>query len=181
MPTKKRKVVARATRAQKNDALLTGVARAVDMELEWFFSYAEGALGHDNVSMLPNHLASIVPDDEAEEKTALRALVLATAVRDTVNRLPHTHSSVLRAAYTPRTWPNVVKGVFKSLTPIAVRLYCASRPWPARTAHQGLETAAARELATALNQKLKPQALQRDSERVFGKALQAYAQTRGVA
>jgi hypothetical protein len=181
MPTKKSKRLSqRLVSSNVDTALQAEVARGLDLELEWFFSYGEAAGARGTLSMLPSHLAKRVRGDDAQAATARVAIELEHQVKTTLNRLPLHHGAVLRAMYSPRSWPHAVRREFKTLTPIAVRLFCATRPWPARTAHQGLETAAARALADALTEKLKPAALKRDAERAFGQAMAAYAESRAA-
>jgi len=193
MPTRKSKHIAKKSKrvakkrspppapaSQADSARLAEVARNLDLELDWFFSYGEAAAARGTLSMLPSHLAGRVLGSDAEAATARLAIDLAHDVRTTLNRVPFHDTAVLRAMYSPRAWPAAVIREFSTLTPIAVRIFCASRPWPARTAHQGLETAAARELANALSEKLKPDALRSDAERTFGGAMKAYAEERAV-
>jgi len=52
-------------------------------------------------------------------------------------------AEVLRAVYTPRSWPKNVDKAFESVSAIVVRLAFASDPWPERSARAGLEHAAA--------------------------------------
>jgi hypothetical protein len=186
MPTKKSKQLAKKPSPTPvpvppaDPARLAEAARNLDLELDWFFTYGETAAARGTLSMLPSHLAGRVLGSDTEAATARLAIDLEHEVRTTLHRVSLHDNAVLRAMYSPRSWPSAVKREFRALAPIAVRLFCASRPWPFRTAHQGLETAAARALADALSAKLKPAALRREAERTFGHAMNAYAEGRAV-
>jgi hypothetical protein len=159
--------------------------RAIDQELEWYFSYAEGAKRVGNVTLLPTAEAARVgkaPDSEAA--TTRRALELATTVQVTLGAVPTRCAGVLRAAYTPRRWPSAVTREFEGFTAIAVRLVCSAHPWPERTSHDGLEHAAARHLERLLaRDSARPAVLRKTARRLTGNAIEAYvkARTKGGA
>jgi hypothetical protein len=175
------------------------VSRAVDQELEWYFSYAESGLAHDSVGMLPSYaVARILADaasatkprrrrhlgEPADDVLQARAYELGRTVRECLHALPGRHASVLRAVYTPRRWPKAVLSAFDVLTPVAVRLAFAEDPWPPRlSAHAGLEEAAACRLSAALHDpaKVKVAKLKARAARLFGKAVAAYSKARASA
>jgi hypothetical protein len=175
-----KKAVAAPTEAARPTELEVLVAVAFDQELEWYFSYAEGAKRIGNVSFLPTHeskrLAAI---DDSPEATMRRGLELATAVQSTLGAMPAHHAGVLRAVFTPRRWPNAVEREFNHLSAIVVRLTCAAHPWPARNNHDGLETAAAHHLAQQLaHDRARPAALRKTARGLMGKAVKAYVYAR---
>jgi hypothetical protein len=159
-------------------------AKALDHELEWFFSYAETAHRLGSVTLLPTHLArqlatQLAAEDDSEEATARRGLELVTAVKIALGAMPTQHAGVLRAVYTPRRWPAAVVREFDNLAPIVVRLVCAGNPWPARNNHDGLETAAAHHLAHLLTQDdAKPGILRKEARRLMRSAIGSYIRTR---
>jgi hypothetical protein len=162
-----KKAVAAPTEAARPTELEVLVAVAFDQELEWYFSYAEGAKRIGNVSFLPTHeskrLAAI---DDSPEATMRRGLELATAVQSTLGAMPAHHAGVLRAVFTPRRWPNAVEREF-------------NHPWPARNNHDGLETAAAHHLAQQLaHDRARPAALRKTARGLMGKAVKAYVYAR---
>jgi hypothetical protein len=144
-------------------------------ELDWFFGYAEAALRHDRLSMLPSHAATGARPREAKPK----ARQLARTVEQCLGGLPKPHAVVLRAAFTPRHWPRPLHDSFKHLSPIVVRLFGKSDPWPDRVSHQGLEDATALQLAASLRQGGAQLAvLREDAQRLFESAITAYAKQR---
>ena len=157
-----------------------GVARTLDRELAWYFSYAETAhrLGH--VALLPSHEATRLASD-SDDAVLLRARQLATTVQATLHALPAHHAGVLRAVYTPRRWPVAVTREFEDLSAIVVRLACADDPWPARTSHEGLEQAAALHLARLLAiDATRPAELRKKARRLMGGAITAYMRARAA-
>jgi hypothetical protein len=163
------------------------LARALDQELSWFFEFAEAQLQHDNVGILPNYaLARMLAegDEPSDEAVRMRGHELARRVCGCVHSLPPRHGSVLRAAYTPRRWPTRIEEVFDMLTPIVVRLTLAEEPWPPRlSGRKGLECAAASRLSAALHEptKVKVGKLKVEAQRLLGKAVAAYAESRAGA
>lgn len=156
------------------------VTRAIDQELEWYFSYAETARKLGSITLLPTleamRLAAV---DDSDEATMRRGMELSTAVQVTLGAVATHHAGVLRAVYTPRRWPSAVEREFGSLTAIAVRLMCADNPWPARNHHDGLETAAAHHLARELaDESARPGLLRRKARRLMGSAIHAYYRAR---
>jgi hypothetical protein len=121
------------------------VSRALDQELEWFFAYAEGALCRESVGILPSYAAvRVLATEPTDEACRGKAHELGQTVRTCLRALPDRHSSVLRAAYTPRRWPRNIEKAFRTLAPVVVRLAFADDPWPARSARSGLEEAESR-------------------------------------
>jgi hypothetical protein len=159
------------------------VSRALDQELEWFFAYAEAALHREDVGMLPSYAAvSVLAAKPTDEICRSKAHELAHMVRGCIRVLSDRHASVLRAAYTPRRWPKNVEATFKALTPVVVRLAVAGDPWPAKSAHAGLEEAAAHRLSAALmGKRPAPVAhLKAQAQRLFGSAVVAYTKVRAL-
>lgn len=157
------------------------VSRALDQELEWFFAYAESALSHDSVGILPSYAAvKVLATEPTDEACRGRAHELARGVRDSLHTLEARQASVLRAAYTPRRWPRAVEKAFDVLSPIAVRLAFAMDPWPARSGHTGLEEAAALRLSAALLDpgKVKVAKMKARALGLLGDAIAAYATAR---
>jgi hypothetical protein len=157
------------------------VSRGMDHELEWYFVYAETALRHGNVQFAPSHVGALLVASQAtEEAVQAKARELAQTVEKSLRALPDHHSSVLRAVYTPRRWPRNVEATFHPVTPLAVRLAMRKDPWPARTAKQGLEEAAASRLSARLaTRKASEMArLKANAVRVFGAAVVAYTKVR---
>jgi hypothetical protein len=161
------------------------VARALDQELAWYFEYAESALQHENVGILPNYVVALMlTTDPSDEALRGRGHELARTVRGCLHALSGRHASVLRAVYTPRRWPKAVEKAFDVLAPIAVRLAFADDPWPPRlSAHTGLEEAAACRLSAALHDpaKVKVGKLKTQAQLLLGKAVSAYAKARASA
>jgi hypothetical protein len=195
---KTKKAVPRVTRptqtppTRRSDAALRPatpleviVSRALDQELAWYFEYAESALQHENVGLLPSYAAvRILATEPTDEACRGRALELGRTVRKCLEALSGPHASVLRAVYTPRRWPKAVEKAFDVLTPIAVRLAFADDPWPPRwSAHTGLEEAAACQLSAALHDpaKVKVGKLKTQAQLLLGKAVSAYAKARASA
>jgi hypothetical protein len=159
------------------------VSRALDQELEWFYAYAESALRRESVGLLPAYaVARILAVEPTDEACRVKGHELARTVERCLHVLPGLHSSVLRAAYTPRRWPKAVERTFETLAPIVVRLAFADDPWPPRTAHSGLEEAAASRLAAALITKRPPPIarLKAQAKRLFGSAIVAYTKVRAL-
>lgn len=174
------------------------VARALDQELAWFYEFAEAALHHENVGILPSYAIALMLTDgvsgelsadprgrePTDEAVRIRGHELARTVRGCLHSLPGRHASVLRAVYTPRRWPKAVEKAFDVLAPIAVRLAFADDPWPPRlSAHTGLEEAAACRLSAALHDpaKVKVAKLKTQAQRLLGNAIAAYAKARASA
>lgn len=158
------------------------VSRALDQELEWYFAYAESALHRESVGMLPSYAAVRVLATEPTD-AAVRACALGVArtVRGCLRALRPQHAEVLRAAYTPRSWPKSVFTAFDSVSAIVVRLAFADDPWPARTSRAGLEQAAAMRLSAALVSKtISATKLRNQAERLLGSAVVAYAGLRAL-
>jgi len=131
----------------------------MDDELEWFFGYAESALRHGRLSLLPSYVAEGGRVRDARAK----ANRLGVAVQACLGALPNPHAVVLRAVFSPRRWPSIVQENFGHFAPLAVRLFCTLDPWPRRHSHQGLEEAAALQLAARLQ---GPESMQVDGLRV---------------
>ena len=156
---------------------LAGVSRTLDQELEWYFVYAERALGRGCVQLVPGHLAA---SETAEDALLKKAHSIALTVHGCLRALPDRHVSVLRAAYTPRRWPRNVEAAFETLAPVVVRLAVASNPWPHKSGHAGLEEAAAVRLSAQLVS-AKPLAMAKlklQAGKLFGAAVVAYANVR---
>ena len=130
-----------------------------------------------SVTRTPKPSVETEPTDEACRG---RAYALARVVGGTLRSIPPRHASVLRAAYTPRRWPRAVERAFDSLAPIVVRLAFADDPWPERSAHVGLEEAAATRLSAAIVDpaRMKVAHLRAQAQRLLGKAIVAYAKAR---
>jgi hypothetical protein len=164
-------------------ALELVVTRAIDQEFEWYFVYAERALGRDGVGLLPSYAAATaVSSNPTDDMLRGKAQTLAQTVQGCLRTLGDRHVSVLRAVYTPRRWPRNIEAEFQTLAPIVVRLVLASDPWPARSAHAGLEDAAAARLSARLiagrQQQLAP--LKARAKRLFGAAVVAYTKLRAL-
>jgi hypothetical protein len=157
------------------------ISRAMDQELEWYFVYAETALRRGSVQFVPSHVgALLVASSSSDEAIRAKAHELAETVERRVRALPDHHASVLRAVYTPRRWPPNVEATFHPVTPLAVRLAMLKDPWPARTAKQGLEEAAASRLSARLTTRKATEMarLKANAVRVFGAAVVAYTKVR---
>ena len=157
------------------------VARAIDQELEWFFSYAEAAMRRQSVGMLPPYAATAA-GAQGDDAVRAQALDLAFTVKQCLGALPGRHAEVLRAAYTPRTWPANVERAFPCLSAVVVRIALAADPWPTRSGKIGLEQATAKRLATGLlAQKVAVAHLRKRARRILGRAVVAYANRRALA
>ena len=160
------------------------VSRALDQELEWYFSYAEAALRRQDIAMLPSYAAARVfaggaPEGEGRPDAA----ALGRTVAVCLTSLPGPHASVLRAAYTPRRWPLLVWHEFQCLSGIAVRLTLGQDLWPARAAKSGLEEGAAMRLAAAIagtTSKLSLERIKAEASRLLGGAVVAYTNARAL-
>jgi len=156
------------------------VSRAIDQELDWYFSYAETALHRERIGMLPSYAAVLVtePTDSAIRN---RALDIARVVRGCLRALAPQHAEVLRAVYTPRAWPRNVDKAFDSLAAIVVRLAFADNPWPPRRGKSGLEQAAAVQLSAAITcNSVSVAKLRSQAQRLLGGAVVAYAGLRAL-
>ena len=168
-------VLGKATPRQVQNAL------ALDQQLTWYFEYAENALRRENVAFLPNcAIKGAFGSKVSEDALRIQAHMLARAVEGRLHSIADLHASVLRAAYTPRRWPKNVESTFETLAPVVVRLEVANNPWPARSAHAGLEDAAAARLSACLasGKAVKLDRLKADAGRLFGAAVTAYAEAR---
>jgi hypothetical protein len=164
-------------------ALELVVSRALDQEFEWYFVYAENALGRDSVGLLPSYAATtVVSSNPTDDMLRGKAHELARTVQGCLRALGDRHASVLRAVYTPRRWPKTVAAEFEALAPIVVRLAVASDPWPARSAHAGLEEAAAARLSARLvaGKERHLAELKARARRLFGAAVAAYTKLRAL-
>jgi hypothetical protein len=170
--------------ARKPATPLELVSRALDQELEWWFSYAEMAMHRQSVAMLPSYAAvRVLAEAATDDACRAKALELGRRVRVCLASLREPHASVLRAAYTPRRWPLAVQHEFKCLAGIAVRLTLTDDLWPARTARSGLEEAAATRLAAAITGKTSKVSLPRiksAASRLLGGAIVAYTTARSL-
>jgi hypothetical protein len=157
------------------------VSRALDQELEWFFTYAEAALHRCDVGMLPSYAAlRVLATDPTDSDCRQRALALALRVRFSLAYLPARCASVLRASYSPRRWPDRIEDTWGPLAGIVVRLWCANDPWPPRWGRSGLEDAAAAQLSAALAGKGRVPIgrLRQQADRLLRSAIVAYAEMR---
>jgi hypothetical protein len=157
------------------------VSRSLDQELAWYFVYGEMALVRGDVSMLPSSAAARAFAARPDGDFAAEAFGLAQEVRRCLQALRAPHASVLRAAYSPRQWPDPVERTFESVAAIAVRLALAEDPWPPRGAKKGLEESAASRLSSAIvarRPKLRVGKLRARAERMLGSAIVAYAVAR---
>jgi hypothetical protein len=156
------------------------VSRAIDQELDWYFSYAETALHRERIGMLPSYAAMLVtePTDAAIRS---RALDIARIVRGCLRAMAPQDAEILRAVYTPRAWPRNVDKAFDSLSAIVVRLAFADHPWPPRSGRSGLEHAAAAQLSAALAcNSVSVAKLRNQAQRLLGGAVVAYAGLRAL-
>ena len=179
----RREQLARRTDAALRPATPVEVytSRALDQELDWFFSYAEGALSRQNVAILPGYAAvKVLATEPTDEACRAQASSLALAVRGCLHGLPGPHAAVLRAAYTARRWPSRVLEAWAHLAGVVVRISLEHELWPPRSGKKGLEEAAAARLSTELAQPGRvPVARWRArAERLLGGAIVAYAQAR---
>jgi hypothetical protein len=177
---------ARGTYAALNPAtpLEVMVTRAIDQELAWYFVYAENALRRESVGLLPSYaVAAVLSSNPTEDVLLGKAHELARRVEDCLRAVADRHASIIRAVYTPRRWPRNVEAEFHALAPVVVRLVVASDPWPARSAHAGLEEAAAARLSARLmTGKALPLArLKGKARRLFGSAVMAYTKRRAMS
>jgi hypothetical protein len=169
------------------------ISCALDEELAWYFAYGEVAFLRGDVSILPNYAAiRFFGSEDAKGKAKAqthentvgrRALELALTARMVLHALPLPHASVLRAAYTPRRWPEPIERAFERVAPIAVRLALASDPWPARASRRGLEESAARRLSAAIvakDPRVRVHRLRAEGERLLGRAVAVYAKGRAL-
>jgi hypothetical protein len=156
------------------------VSKAIDQELSWYFGYAESAHRLGSLALVPPYVAAQLPaSSDSEEVMAARARNLVTTVQSALRKVPTQPAGVLRAVYTPRRWPIGVVREFGSLSAVAVRIACTEDPWPARSSHDGLEHAAAQELARRLTQETaSPAALRKTARRLMGSAITAYVRAR---
>jgi len=158
------------------------VTRALDQELEWYFSYAESALHRESVGMLPSCAAvRVLATEPTDTAVRTRALDMARIVRGCLLAMAPRHAEVLRAVYTPRAWPRNVDKAFQSLSAVAVRLAFAEDPWPQRSSRAGLEQASAIRLSAALASKSVSAArLKSQAQRLFAVAVRGYAGLRAL-
>ena len=160
------------------------ISRALDQELEWYFAYGEAALLRGDVTILPSYAAVRILATEPEnavQKKADRAS--RSSVRICLLALREPHASVLRAAYTPRRWPEPIERAFESAAPVAVRLALASDPWPPRRSRSGLEEAAASRLSAAIvakSRRVRVDRLRARAARLLGHAAVAYMNARAL-
>lgn len=156
------------------------VSRALDQELEWYFVFAEGSLRRASLPMLPTY--AVVTNEATDDALRARAVEIAEAVRTCLVAVRSKHAEVLRAAYTPRSWPKQVTKAFGPAAAIAVRLALADNPWPERHSREGVEQAAAAQLGAAILSKSVPVGrLRIQAERLLGGAIVAYAGARALA
>jgi len=148
----------------------------LDDELEWFFGYAESALRRGRLSLLPSYVADGGRVGDARAKASR----LALGVQGCLGALPNPHAVVLCAVFSPRRWPRIVQESFDQLAPLAVRLFCTLDPWPRRHSHQGLEEAAALQLAARLQgpESAQVAGLRVQAVRLFESARAAYLRQR---
>jgi hypothetical protein len=158
------------------------VSRALDQELEWYFSYAESALHRESVRILPSYAAiPILATEPTEEVFLARGLEIAGTVRRCLLAVRGKHAEILRAAYTPRAWPKAVEKAFEGVTAIAVRVAFADDPWPERASRTGLEQAAAARLAAGIKTRSIPVGrIRSQAQRLLGGAVVAYAGVRAL-
>ena len=156
------------------------VSRAMDQELAWYFSYAEPALRRARVDMRPRDTAAVTTDP-TDALLHGRTIDIARIVRGCLSALPPRSAEVLRAVYTPRSWPKNVDKAFDRLSAIAVRLAFAHDPWPPRSGCSGLERATALRLSASLASSGVPvRRLRRQAQRLLGRAVVAYAGLRAL-
>jgi hypothetical protein len=165
-----------------NTALEVMVTRALDQELEWYFSYAESALHRESIGILPTYAAvRALATEPTDAAVRGRALDIARTVRGCLIAMQPRHAEILRAAYTPRTWPKNVHKAFNGLSAIVVRLAFADDPWPQRSSGSGLERAAATRLAAQLvSSSVSVTKLRNQAQRLLGGAVVAYAGLRAL-
>jgi hypothetical protein len=158
------------------------VTRALDQELDWYFSYAESALHRESIGMLPTYAAvRVLATEPNDAAVRIRAFDIARTVRGCLRAMHGRHAEVLRATYTPRSWPKNVHKAFDTLSAVAVRLAFADDPWPVRSARAGLEHAAALRLSAALTSgSVSVGKLRSQAQRLLGSAVVAYAGLRAL-
>ena len=179
-----------ATRPRPTDAALHPstpaalfVSRMIDQELDWFFVYAETALARESVGLLPSYVSVAGPSlTPTEDALRVKAHGLAQTVQRCLREIRNRHAGVLRCVYTPRRWPKSVETEFETLAPIVVRCAVASDPWPARSAHAGLEDAAATRLSARLltGRPLAVARLKAQARRLLRAAVMAYLRVRSL-
>jgi hypothetical protein len=156
------------------------VSRAIDQELEWYFSYAESALHRERIGMLPSYAALLVTEP-TDSVIRSRALEIARVVRGCLVTMAPRHAEILRTVYTPRSWPKNVEKAWGNLSAIVVRLAFADDPWPSRSGCSGLEHAAAVQLSAALaSSSVSVARLRGQAQRLLGSAVVAYAGLRAL-
>jgi hypothetical protein len=163
-------------------SLETRVTRALDQELEWYFSYAESALHRESVGMLPSYAAvRVLATEPTDAAVRGRALAIARTVCGCLRAMPTRHAEVLRAVYTPRSWPRNVSQAWGSLSAIVVRMAFVDDPWPPRSGRSGLEHAAGVRLSAALaSSSVSVPKLRNQAQRLLGNAVVAYAGLRAL-
>jgi hypothetical protein len=156
------------------------VTKAIDQELAWYFGYAESANRLGTLALVPAYVAAQLGALlDSEDVMAIRARALAATVEGALGEVPTQSAGVLRAVYTPRRWPVGVVREFGSLAAVVVRIACTEDPWPARCSHDGLERAAALQLARRLAEETaSPAALRKTARRLMGSAITAYVRAR---
>jgi hypothetical protein len=155
-------------------------SRALDQELDWYFSHAESALGRSGIGTLPAYAAARLPDP-TDPRARDHAVVLAHVVRDCLVAMDPPHVEVLRAAYTPCAWPTNVSDVLGALAPVAVRIILADDPWPPGSASDTLEERAAQRLALAIARAtISVYRLRNQSQTLLARAVGAYASLRAT-
>jgi hypothetical protein len=182
--------LAKATRPRPTDAALRPstptallVSRMIDQELDWFFVYAETALSRESVGLLPSYASVPVPSlNPTEDVLRIKARGLAQTVQRCLREIRSRHASVLRCVYTPRRWPKNVEAEFQTLAPVVIRCAVARDPWPARSAHAGLEDAAATRLSARLltGKPLAVARLKAQARGLLRNAVLAYARVRSL-
>jgi hypothetical protein len=156
------------------------VSRAIDQELDWYFSYAETALHRERIGMLPSYAARLVTEP-TDAVIRSRALDIARVVRGCLRALAPLHAEILRAVYTPRSWPKNVEKAFDSLAGVVVRLSLAENPWPPRSGRSGLEHAASMQVSAAItSSSVSVARLRNQAQRLLGGAVVAYAGLRAL-
>ena len=167
---------------QTTTPLQLRVGHALDQELDWYFGYAEAALRRQSVRMLPSYAAvRALTAESNDDAIRVRALDIARTVRGCLIAMQPRHAEILRAAYTPRTWPRNVHKAFDGLSAIAVRLAFADHPWPQRSSGSGLEHAAAARLSAQLvRSSVSVARLRNQAQRLLGGAVVAYAGLRAL-
>lgn len=158
------------------------ISRAIDQELEWYFSYAESALHRESVGMLPSYAAvRVLATEPTDDAVRSRALEIARTVCACLRAMPPRDAEILRAVYTPRSWPRNVSRAWGSLSAIVVRMAFADDPWPPRSGRSGLEQAAGVRLSAAISSKSVSVArLRNQAARLLGGAVVSYAGLRAL-